>query len=312
MSDATSSHCSSLVVNLLVGLCRGSRGVARTLHDIGYRDRWVTRAFREPGDELRSPAFCIASTAARHTVFVEARSGDDVDSARLSRYSGVTAADLRAATSLSRAETETWDVAVFGWAARGPALEAGLADGGFRHPLLLLDDRGVSLAANRFVKPGLNNVFVPRLRVDWPSVPASWVPMDTDSTDARIAETVVPDVVARALRGQARIPLAELCRGQAAWSVSGTRERERMRRRVGEVLAKLVAGEFKGRFRLRGETLEAVGGRRALARMRSHPALRRLAIQYGAFLERAGVPNETGAPDEGDRAPGDDAREDAS
>ena len=286
-----------LIVNLLIGMCRGSRGLPRVLMDLGYRDRWIPRCFPGPDRDSVPPVFCVTSHETRHTLFVEVRAGPDIEAARLARYSRVTAADLRQDTSLSREQTETYDIAVFGLAQHRQSLIEGLAGGGHRFPLLLLNETGLTLAANSFAKAALNNVFLPPLELDWSSVPRSWIPFDGGSGLAEVAEAVIPEAVASAIRGESRIELSDLCRGQASWGISGTRDRDRLGARVREVLAMAAAEEFSGHFRLEGMVLKVVGGRAGASHIRRPQTLKKLLQLQGAFLGRIGA----GSPGRGQR-----------
>ena len=281
-----SSNPDLLISNLLIGMCRGSIGVPRVIRDLGYRDRWVPRCFPGHGPDSVPPVFAMASREARHTVFVEICRGHEIDARQLARYSGVTAAYLRSETSLSREETETYDIAVFGLARHRENLVKGLEEAHHRFPLLLLTRTGIVLGANSFSKAALSQVFFPRLEVAWDTIPGSWIRFNEGSGLPEVADAVIPEVVARAVKGDARIAARDLCRSNPLWDILGEPGRDHMKGQVCEALAAAAENEFRSHFDLDGEVLVLHRNRATDTPMRRASWLRKLLQLQGEFLDR--------------------------
>lgn len=245
------------VVNLLVGMCRGTPGVSGELRGIGYRNIWL-RNWLEPGEEDRShPVMVLASRETRHSLFVEVTDGPEIGPGRLEPYKRLTAVDLRQGTRLSRDQTETYGVAVFGRDDHRETLRASVAQSSLRPALILRTRDGLVLDANPFVKAALTNVFQPLLAVDWHAVPLSWIPFDHDSSRAEVAGVIVPEVVRRLLHGESRIEVDAVCRLQVLWGLTTDTGRRKLRDRIREVLADASSGEMRRYFSLRGDVIEA-------------------------------------------------------
>ena len=277
-----------LVLNLLIGMCRGSLGVPRVIRDLGYRDRWVSRCFPGHGPDSVPPVFAMASREARHTIFMEFCRGREINARQIARYSSVTAAYLRSETSLSREETETYDIAVFGLAQHRESLVEGLEEAHLRYPLLLINGSGLVLAANSFSKAALSKVFFPRLEVPWGTIPRSWIPFNDDSNLLEVADAVIPEVVARALKGETRIEAGDLCGSHPLWDILGKPGRDHMKGQVCEALTAAAEDEFQGHFGLDGEVVVLYPGRATDTPNRKASWLRKLLQLQRDFLDRLG------------------------
>ena len=275
-----------LATNLLIGMCRGSLGVPRVIRDLGYRDRWVPGCFPGHGPDSVPPVFAMASREARHTVFVEFSRGAKVDARQLARYATVTAAYLRGATNLSREETETYDIAVLGPARHRESLVKGLEESRLRFPLLLLTRAGIVLGANSFSKAALSKVFFPRLEVAWETIPRSWIRFNGNSGVLEVAEAVIPEVVARAVKGDTRVAATDLCRSHPLWDILGKPGRDHMNGQVCEALAAATENEFRSHFDLDGEVLVLQRDLAADTPMQRAGWLKKLQQLHAAFLDR--------------------------
>lgn len=252
-----SSNFRLSVVNLLVGMCRGTPGVSAELRGIGYRDVWLNNGLRPDGNDRSHPVMVLASRETRHSLFVEVTDGPEIDPGRLEPYTRLTAVELRQGTQLSREQTETYGVAVFGWDDHRETLRESVAQSGVRPALILRTPKGLVLDANPFVKAALTNVFRPLLAVDWHAVPLSWIPFDHDSPRAEVAGVIVPEVVRRLLHGESRIEVDAVCRLQVLWGLTTDTGRRKLRDRIREVLADASSGEMRRYFSLRGDVIEA-------------------------------------------------------
>ncbi len=251
-----SSNFRLQVTNLLVGMCRGTPGLSTELRDLGYREQWIARGFPRGVASRSHPVLVLASRETGHSFFVEIATGPEIDSDRLRQYMGTTAVELRRGTNLSRQQTETYGVAVFGLAEDRDTLRGSIEASGVRATLLLCDPEGVRLDANPFRQAALTNIFRPLLPIRWPGVPR-WIPFDHESSPADIAAVVVPEVIGRLLAGETGIDIGEVCRGQVLWNLTTEAGQEKLRANVRKALAEAAGLEMRKYFVVRGGVVEA-------------------------------------------------------
>lgn len=287
-----SSNLRLSVVNLLVGMCRGTPGVSGELRALGYRDVWLNNGLT-PDDRDRShPVIVLASDETRHSMFVEVTGGPEIDPDRLERYARLTAVELREGTRLSREQTEIYSVSVFGRADHRETLRACIEHSPVRPALILRTPEGLVLDANPFVKAAVTNIFRPLLAVDWHAVPLSWIPFDHDSGPAEVASVIVPEVVRRLLHGDSRIEVDRVCREQVLWTLTTDTGRRKLRDRIREVLVDAASGEMRGYFSVRGDVIEAATLADAARATRANKSpvnprtLRIASIRFGQLLAR--------------------------
>src|SRR5713101_452057 len=75
------------LLNLFFGMCRGSHGLPRSLHDLGYIPELVESTFANSEDRPVVPDLVIASAQIHHTVVFEFKSGANTEADQLQRYS---------------------------------------------------------------------------------------------------------------------------------------------------------------------------------------------------------------------------------
>ena len=253
---------------------------------MGYRDRWI------PGDLLgktgtaTDPVLVLASAQSRHSIFVEVCEGPEMDPGRLDRYASVTAVDLRERTPLSQDQTELYGVAVFGLEEHGDSLRSSIRDSKPRPTLLLRTPDGLVIGANPFPKVALANLFRPVLSLDWQSAPLGWIPYDHESDLAEVAQTVIPEVIARATGGVNRLKVGRICEDHLLWDLSTRKARKKMRARVNAALSAAARHEFSEFFTLRSGMLTFSDTAQAAIRAPGSPTLKRMARQQSALLER--------------------------
>ena len=81
-------------LNLLIGLCKGVRGLPRNLIDLGYSVKWIEFKFNNSEEELVKPEIIITSRKLGDTLLFEWKSGGNVDNDQLLRYSKITEDNL--------------------------------------------------------------------------------------------------------------------------------------------------------------------------------------------------------------------------
>ena len=278
------------VLNLLIGMCRGSPGLPQTVRQMGYRDRWISGKALGGHGAAAEPVLVLASTESRHSVFVQVVSKKEVDSSSLNRYSKISAVHLRENTPLTQDQTELYGVAVFGLAEHRESLRNSLAESRIRPTLLLRTPEGIVIDANPFPKVGLANVFRPVLALDWGSVPMGWIPYDHESFPVEIAASVIPGVVARAAGGARRVGIVEICREHPLWSISTGFARRKVRSAVTSVLTDAAEHEFRDFFTLEDEAVDISDRARAAVRSPGGPTLKRMIRCQGALLDRLAEP----------------------
>lgn len=275
------------ITNLLIGMCRGTPGLTAELRELGYREQWITSGFPRDVAGRSHPVMVLASRETRHSLFVEAAAGPRIDSDRLLQYTRTTAVELRRGTNLSREQTETYGVAVFGLARHRDTLRENIEESGVRAALLLCDAEGIRLDANPFVQAALANIFRPLLPISWAGV-ARWIPFDHESGPADIAAVVVPDVVARLLAGETRIDIAEVCREQVLWKLTTEAGQKKLRASVRGALAEAAGREMRKYFRVRGRFVEAATTSRDDGVPLEHRILRIVSRRQEQLLTRLG------------------------
>ena len=274
------------VVNLLIGMCRGSPGLPQTIRQMGYRDRWIPGSLLGSRGAAADPVLVLASTESRHSVFVQVVSGKRIDLDDLDRYSKVSAVHLREHTPLTQDQTELYGVAVFGLEEHRESLRSGIADSRIRPTLLLRTPEGLVIDGNPFPKVGLANVFRPVLALDWNSSPLGWIPYDHGSHPAEIAQAIIPLVVARAAGGDRRVDMAEICAEHPVWSAATGSARRKMRGGITRVLATAAEHEFRDFFSVRDGALQLSDLVREAVRQPGSPTLKRMRRHQRALLDR--------------------------
>lgn len=309
-----SSNFRLSVINLLVGMCRGTPGVSGELRALGYRDVWLNNWLPPGAGDRSHPFVVLTSREMRHSFFVEVTGGPEIDPGTLEAYERLTAVELRRGTQLSHEQTETYGVAVFGRDDHRETLLDGVAGSRVRPALILTTPEGLVLDANPFLKVALTNIFRPLLTVDWRAAPMSWIPVDHESCRTDLAGVIVPEVIRRLLHGESRIGIDEICRGQALWRLTTDAGRRKLRDRITEVLVDAASGEMRRYFSLRGDVIEtaAPGGGDVAAgdgRPPVNPRTLRIAsIRFAQLLARLHADEEFDpAPGPGVDQPGEPA-----
>ncbi len=246
-------HFELALLNLFIGMCRGTRGLPRDLFELGYRAHWIELLFSNDDLEQVCPELIIASASCRNTILFEWKSGANTDADQLRRYSRVSSANLvdRAWIRPGQA-AETHDITLVGQEEHADRLLIGVDTGGYHFPVVVADADGLRLIRNAFRRDELNRVFTPRLAVRWDQVTRSFVPVDMKSRLWEVAEVVIPHIVAHM---QARVPhvtIERLCSDTFRWSwdMMGRPGRDQLKSRVGIVVDEALKGEFGAYMRM--------------------------------------------------------------
>lgn len=284
------SNFNLVQLNLWIGLAKGVVGLPADLHGLGYRDRAIERTFQNSAMESVCPELVLASRELQHAMLLEFKSGSNTDRAQLSRYSHVESTDLQR-SFLDPVESVQHDIVIVGRAEHGARLRIGIQEGDFGFPLLLKDNEGLYLDLHAFSVPALDASFSPRMAIDWDQVPMSFVPFDQESSDADVAESVIPAILECMHSLDSRIEVEPLCASLTRlWSIIGPTGKDQIRAKVKAVLAKAARRQFsayltqdRGGFTISNNPLELQSDRRAGV----FRGLRKLAEEFIEELRRA-------------------------
>ena len=253
------SNFNLLILNLWIGLCRGAAGLPRFFKDRGYEAHYIEREFSNQDSERVCPEIILYSTALGHTILVESKSGANTESEQLRRYSRVSSLDLQRKAYVPADACDSYDCTIIGLRSYSDRLKVGIEAGSYTFPLLAAEDAGLSLVLNEFSVDEVNDVFTPRLDLDWNLVPMQFVPINTESTDWEIAETVMPIVLELMNAGETRITSVQICiRMCTTWGVMGPDGQRQMTAAVDRVLDGAAHGEFSEFFAFRKGVLRIV------------------------------------------------------
>ena len=197
------------LLNLFFGMCRGSHGLPRSLHDLGYIPELVESTFANSEDRPVVPDIVIASAQIHHTVVFEFKSGANTEADQLQRYSVVVPNDLRAKALIHPAKCVTHDVAIIAKHEHRGTIPIGVVAGGYLFPVLVTTATGIEVAHGAFSSAPTDAVFRP-LVVDWATLPTTFFPLDADSELWEFAEKAIPYVLEDMAKGVPRIRLDEL------------------------------------------------------------------------------------------------------
>jgi hypothetical protein len=233
------------MLNLVLGMCRGVKGLPTLLSDLGYQDLWVERSFRNTSEDEVKPELIVGSEQQHHTVLCEWKSGTSVDTDQLRRYAGVTQEDLRDRAFVPPTAAEQHDVAVFGLEEKTSAVALGVSEAGYSFPVLRVDRDGIALAANDFKVAELTRGFCPKLHIDMDAIPLAYVPFDAESLDWLVAQTCIQRIVELMRDKEPRLLLDDfVAKAYPLWHSTGEDYRGRLKAKVQAVLTELAQGEL--------------------------------------------------------------------
>lgn len=239
-------HFSLKMLNLWIGLCRGTHGLPTALRALGYDVRSIEREFaNQDGDRVR-PEAIVASPDARHTILLEFKSGPNTEANQLKRYSRVTRRDLLERCYVTPPATESHDVILIGQAEHSQRLQIGLRDD-LAFPLLVWGSNRLVLAANSLSTKSLTDVFGPGLEINADFIPSGFVPIDGESDLWEVAEVIIPAIFpyfeAHARRVEVRQIAADVCR--STWAEISKEGRDPICARINDVLRRAAAQHFQ-------------------------------------------------------------------
>jgi len=168
------------MLNCWIGLGKGASGLPNCIHEMGFEPQWIEGGFANSKHERVNPDLIISSSSRRHTLILEWKSGANTEADQLRRYSSVTGADLADKAFIDSSKTRTHDVVVVCKAEWKDRIKMGI-DKVFPFVVLVVDESGLRRYLNDSRCQAINDEFNDLLRIDWETVPTSFVPMDRGS-----------------------------------------------------------------------------------------------------------------------------------
>ena len=253
------SNFNLVILNLWIGLCRGAAGLPRFFRDRGYIAHYIERAFSNQDSERVCPEIIVYSTSVKHTILVESKSGANTEDDQLRRYSRVSTLDLQRKANVPADACNSYDCTIIGLEPYSDRLRRGIEGGSYAFPLLVAGDAGLSLICNEFSVDEVSGIFTPQLDLDWAWVPMQFVPINNESRDWEVAETVMPIVLELMNAGETQISSDQICiRMCTTWGSMGPDGRSQMTAAVNRVLEGAASGEFSAFFAFRNGILRIV------------------------------------------------------
>jgi len=246
MSDLYSSNFNLLMLNVWIGMCKGTRGLPRDLIDLGYQNFWIEYRFTNQEGDAIVPELIIGSERLGHTMLLEWKSGANLDDDQLQRYSKVSTADLVAKAFLKSSVCVTFDVTVVGKEKFVDRLKIGLTKGSHSFPLISVTPSYMALVLNSFKRSEPTSTFTPRLDVDLTVAPIGFVPFSEESELWEIAEIVMPHVVHLMMKREATFTLGDVCSQLLpVWKIMDDCKQGQVREKIKGVLVEASKNEFR-------------------------------------------------------------------
>ncbi len=238
------------LLNLFIGMCKGTEGLPRDLFQLGYRDIAVEFRFANANGDTVHPELIVASEQTRHAILFEWKSGPNTDANQLARYAGVTRDDLRERAYLPPTQSEAHDVSVVGLSEHRDRITIGITRGGYDFPVVLRSTAGLETILNQFKVAETDSVFRPRLAIDWARVPSSFFPVDKDSPLLDFAALVMPVVFEEMAQGSSRI-LANYVgeRIIRSWEIVDRQYQREVTQKISVILQRASNHEFSAYLR---------------------------------------------------------------
>lgn len=244
-TETTYSNFNLAILNLWIGLCKGVHGLPKYFAERGYRTVWIEREFRNQDEDKVCPEIIIASSPAGHTILVESKSGKNVEPDQLHRYSRICSTDLQRQGQVPADAAAAHDCVVIGQEQHSERLQRGLRASNCEFPLLVAKDTGLALVSNVFVSPELNEQFAPELSFDWGLVPLQFVPINSESSLAEVAEIAIPVLVERMVQREPRVQVDTVCTSVCpSWDSLGPAGKDQLKAKVRELFEDAAKNEF--------------------------------------------------------------------
>jgi len=274
------------MLNLWIGLCRGDIELPSGLRDLGYENHFIELPFNNEELERVCPDLIVTSEEMQHTILLEFKSGPNCNEDQLRRYSRISTEDLKTRAFVRSTAAGSHDVAIVGQSEHSERLITGVE--GYSFPLVVAETGGLVLILNSFQADETNEVFSPRLEIDWQRAPRGYVPVNAESESWEVGEVVIPQILSYMFERLPRVGLDVVCNDVCdLWSIMGTPGKNDFRSKVREVLRLASRQHFKEYFRWTGanSSLEIKKNPLELGTDKRSKAFRTLQRLHKQFLE---------------------------
>ena len=239
------SNFNLAMLNLWIGLCRGVKGLPRSLRDLGYQVEWIEYHFSNSDLKRVKPDLILASDSAEHTLLLELKEGANTKADQLHRYSRITSEDLRERAFLGQASA-THDVTINGKGEHQERLIKGVEKSGHGFPVLVVIDTGIARCYSRFSYQKLNDVFDPVLEIDFSKCPLEFLPFDLDSEKWEVAERIVPEIITQMYEHEPRILANKIAqKAVKVWDIIGEETKKEYITKITDIVDQASRDHFK-------------------------------------------------------------------
>ena len=267
-----SSSLSLILLNLFVGLCKGSRHLrpySASFRRLGFEVHGIEFRFRLEAGGVSHPDMILCSETVRSTILLEwTESREPANKEeQLRRYASITKTDVTVTAGVPVDASDTYDVSVAVPRAHALAFASFLEEKGHEFPLLACDYRsGVALArhGHPFSNAHVDEFF--REGVELDRLPMGYIPFAPDEfSETDLAQPVAGEAFARFIGQSSDFTAPEFCSTcfSDIWPVLGNEARSRLETMTRRVLMTLT------RF--------PVGNARLVARVRKSPSVWKVA-----------------------------------
>jgi hypothetical protein len=236
-----------ILLNLLIGLCRGAAGLPRDLQSFGFAVHSIEQNFKNASDEIVKPEIILRSPVLHCTLLFECKAGKVPDEDQLARYSRLTKEDLQQRAFVGPQNLSTFDVVYVCVTDNLDSVMDFLKGRSFQPPLLSCGPASLALVLNHFSEPKLTELFKRGLPIAFEHIPTSFIPLHHTSPDWEFAESICPKIVQYMHENQSRILLSKLCRDVIpAWEDFSDSERKPYKDKIRAVLDSAAHNELRG------------------------------------------------------------------
>jgi hypothetical protein len=252
----------------------GSPDLPRIFVEAGYTCHAIETRFVVAGQKIVHPELMLCSEVSGHTLIIDAKSGANLGSDQLTRYSVIDHEALVKRAFTTQKASQRHSVLLIGQEQFAPRLLLGsrqvpspsrvlavTLDGTpteseepngsnqqnipFRRAEAELGLRGLKRIENKFGVRVLDKAFDPTLAIDWDVVPVSFLPIDHESADWEFAQYMLPEIIAAILNSTDKLRLDKLAENIIGhWNIIAADYRRVLSDRMRKILKLASQGRF--------------------------------------------------------------------
>ena len=263
-----SSSLSLTLLNLFIGLCKGSRQLrpySASFRKLGFEVHSIELRFALEAGGMSHPDMILCSEAVRSTILLEWTENKEPSNKeeQLQRYASITKTDITVTAGVPVDASDTHDISVAVPHTHVSAFSSFLQGRGHPFPLLGCDYKdGVVLIKHGypFSNARVNDFF--EEGVELKRLPTGYIPFSPDEfSEVDLAQPIAGEVFARFIGQSGEFTTSEFCSTcfSDIWPVLGSEARSRLETRTRRVLVVLTRFD--------------VGGARLIARVDKSPSV---------------------------------------